>query len=492
MSLTPSVGRSEEGVGSQLPAAATRTYEVGELAWELKDALGMVFRNEVWIRGQIRDLSRSNANHVYFNLVEPAPAGEVPKASLRVALFDSHRKNVNRVLGPSASGHMTDGVEVRIKASVEFWIRGGQLSLHMHDIDPNYTLEKLSADRDMLLAALLKENLLDRNKKLPMPVRPLRIGLVSSPNSAAYADFYSELERSGMGWQILFARTAVQGFGSELEIAAALAALASEGVDAIALVRGGGSRTDLAAFDSREVAYAIARCAVPVLTGIGHETDNLVVDMVAHASFKTPTACAVELVDRVERFRQTTQQLKWDICAAAAAGLDEERHRLAAAGKQTAQAGIKTVEKARGRLLTAAGQIIQASERRLRSSRFALERQRELLRERTRFRLEVQRRELQTLASRTCSKAAGTLKTARQQLRSLKQRTQIHDPQRMMKRGWTTLSTENGKLLRSIGDTEAGSSVSAQLLDGKIKCKVTELLPYNSPPQDSITEKPWQ
>ncbi len=492
MNLTPSDGRSEEGIVPQVPAESTRTYEVGELAWELKDVLGMAFREDVWIRGQIRDLSRSNANHVYFNLVEPTPAGEVPKASLRVALFDSYRKNVNRVLGPSARGHMTDGVEVRIKASVEFWIRGGQLSLHMHDIDPNYTLEKLSADRDMLLADLFKENLLDRNKKLPMPVRPLRIGLVSSPNSAAYADFCSELERSGMGWQILFARTPVQGFGSELEIAAALAALESKGVDAIALVRGGGSRTDLSAFDSREAAYAVARCGVPVLTGIGHETDNSVVDTVAHSSFKTPTACAVEFVDRVESFRQTTMQLKWDICAAAATGLDKERHRLAAAGNRTAQAGIKTVGKARGQLLTAADLIIRASKSRLRSSRFALERQSELLRERTRFRLEVRRWELQMFASRTCSEAAGTLKTARQQLRSLKQRTQIHDPQRMMKRGWTTLSTEQGRLLRSVGDTEAGSSVSAQLLDGKIKCKVTELLPCNSPPEDSIAEKHWQ
>lgn len=473
----------------RFPLESTRTYEVGELAWELKDVLSMSFRDDVWIRGQIRDLNRSAAGHAYFNLVTPAPAGEVPAAALRVVLFDSHRQNVNRVLGPSAVGHITDGVEVRIKASVEFWIRGGQLSLHMHDIDPEYTLEKLSANRDRLLADLHKKQLLERNRKLLMPVRPLKIGLVCSPKSAAYADFCDEMARSGLGWEIIFAGTPVQGFGSERGIAAALTAVENEGVDAIAVVRGGGSSIDLAAFDSSEVAYAIARCSVPVWTGIGHETDKPIADEVAHASFKTPTACAAGLVSLAANFRQITLNLKGNICAAAAGGLNRERLRLKEAGARTSDAGLVAVGKARRQLLVRADRMIRTTRSRIRNSRFDLERQKALMRERAGFRLEMQIRKVQALASRTCSVAEHNLKAAKQRLSSFEWCIKAHDPQRMMERGWTALSTEQGRLLRSVGDTTVGSNVIAQLRDGKIKCKVEKLFPDSPSLNDEAAEE---
>lgn len=489
MNNTHGGGRSEEVNVPRLPLESTRTYEVGELAWELRDVLSMSFRDDVWIRGQIRDLNRSAAGHAYFNLVTPAPAGEVPSAALRVVLFDTYRQNVNRVLGPSAVGHITDGVEVRIKASVEFWVRGGQLSLHMHDIDPEYTMEKLSANRDRLLAELHKKQLLERNRKLSMPVRPLKIGLVCSPKSAAYADFCDELTRSGLGWEIFFAGTPVQGFGSERGIAAALTAVEMEGVDAIAVVRGGGSSIDLAVFDSSEVAYAIARCSVPVWTGIGHETDKLIADEVAHTSFKTPTACAAGLVLIVANFRQTTLSLKGNICAAAADGLNRERLRLKAMVARTSEAGIAAVDKARGQLLAGATQMIRTMRSRIRNSRGDLERRKELIRERAGFRLEMQIGKVQVLASRACSAAERSLKAARGRLNSFERCIRAHDPQRMMERGWTTLSTEQGRLLRSVGDTTLGSNVIAQLRDGKIKCKVAKLFPDNPSLDDEVAEE---
>src|SRR5262249_23054504 len=137
-------------------------------------------------------------------------------------------------------------------------------------------------ERDEVLRRLSADALLDRNATAPLPPVPLRVGLVTSRGSAAAADFLHELELSGFGWQVVVADTRVQGTDAEQSIVAALDRAIAAEVDAVALVRGGGSRTELATFDAEALARAIASSPVPVLTGIGHEVDDSVADRVAH------------------------------------------------------------------------------------------------------------------------------------------------------------------------------------------------------------------
>ena len=152
--------------------------------------------------------------------------------------------------------------------------------------------------RAALLAKLAEEDLLRANADRPMPLVPLRVGLATSDGSAAEADFLDELRRSGFAFRVLRADTRVQGSDAPRSIASAIRMLATHRLDVLALVRGGGARTDLAAFDDEAVARAIAACPVPVVTGIGHEVDTSVADEVAHTAAKTPTACAQLLVAR--------------------------------------------------------------------------------------------------------------------------------------------------------------------------------------------------
>src|SRR5262249_40009071 len=157
-------------------------------------------------------------------------------------------------------------------------------------------------NREKVLRALAADHLLDVNGRVPMPLVPLRVGLITSRESAAYHDFVHELEVSGFGFVVSVVDVRVQGAAASRRIVWALNELSNLDVDVVVLARGGGSRADLAPFDTEIVARAVAGMRVPVFTGVGHEVDRSVVDEVAHSACKTPTACAQTLVAHVRGF----------------------------------------------------------------------------------------------------------------------------------------------------------------------------------------------
>ncbi|MCB0963177.1 MAG: exodeoxyribonuclease VII large subunit, partial [Acidimicrobiales bacterium] len=266
---------------AQLRGMPAGTWTVGELSTQVARVLAGAFPDDVWVAGQIRNLNRSSAGHVYFDLAEPTAGGEVPKAQLSVTLLAPERHVVNEQLKRAGGAvRMDDGIEVRLVGRVRWYGPRGTVQLRMHGIDPAFTLGRLEADRDRILAALAAEGLLDRNGRLAMPAVPLRVGLVTSVGSAAHADVLATLEASGIGFVVRQVHARTQGPDCGPQVAAALARVAAAGVDVVLLVRGGGARTDLAAFDTDRIARAIATLDVPVLTGIGHEIDRTIADEV--------------------------------------------------------------------------------------------------------------------------------------------------------------------------------------------------------------------
>ena len=170
------------------------TLTVGQVTRRISEAVRRTFSKDIWVQGQIRNLSRSGRGHVYFDLCEPTPAGSQPRAAIAVTLFDSNRQIVNRVIKRTGNSvRIDDGVEVRIKATVEMYLPRGQVQLNMTSIDPEFTLGRLGADRDQLLRELKAEQLLDANHQVAMPLVPLRVGLITSGGSAAHADFDEQI-----------------------------------------------------------------------------------------------------------------------------------------------------------------------------------------------------------------------------------------------------------------------------------------------------------
>ena len=269
------------------------TLTVAELNAHIGTVLGRAFPDEVWVRGEIANLSRPPSGHVYFDLVD----GE---CALSVTLWAPDRQVVNAVLRRAGGAvRMNDGTEVRIRVRVSWFAKRGQVSLRMLSIDTAYTLGRLAEARELLLQRLKADGLLARQPALALAAVPQRIGLVTSDRSAAAHDFLTTLEGSGFGWEVLLADARVQGAEAEASILDALERLRSASIDVVCVVRGGGARTDLAVFDTEAIARAIAQYPVPILTGIGHEIDTTVADLVAHRRCLTPTACAGALVERV-------------------------------------------------------------------------------------------------------------------------------------------------------------------------------------------------
>ena len=279
------------------------TWSVAELHEALNGLLVHVFGEEVWIEGEMRNLNRSAKGHVYFDLVDAGRDGDPTRPMLSVTLFDKERQAVNRHLTEQGGAvRMGDGIRVRIRGRLNIYGARSSLQLRMSWIDPAYTLGVMGQERDRVLAVLAAEGLLGANAAAPMPLVPLHIALVTSINSAAHADALHELQRAGPGFRVTVVDTRTQGCEAERSIVAALGVAAERGAEVVLLVRGGGARTDLAAFDSELVARAIVASPLPVVTGIGHEIDRTVADEVAHSAHKTPTAAAAAVADGARRF----------------------------------------------------------------------------------------------------------------------------------------------------------------------------------------------
>lgn len=408
---------------------ALSTLTVSELSQRIGAVLRKGFTAPVWVEGEIHSLSRPASGHVYFDLVEPSATGRRLAASIPVVLWESDKHGVNQTLKESGAGlRMTDGLAVRIRGTVSFYNAQSRVQLQMSAIDPAYTLGRMAAERDRLLQALATEDLLDANGRRPLPAVPLRVALVTSDGSAACEDFLHELETSGLGWRVSVVHARVQGHLAGATVAHALRAAAGLDVDVVALVRGGGARSDLAAFDSELIARAIAHLPVPVLTGIGHETDDSVADAVAHTRFKTPTACAAGLVDHVRRWCARREEVWARVVQRSGTQLD---------GHQRALDG-------------AAGAVVRTCRSNLRGAESTLER----------------------ATHRLATDAPRPLRDATRHLDGLGARVHALDPARNLARGWSITRTADGALVRSPDDVAAGERLHTRVAGGEIRSTV--------------------
>ena len=302
---------------------------VGELIADVNDVLKREFK-DVWVYGEVGRVSRPAGGHCYFDLIDDE---EDERKVLSVNFFSG----VQNRLAPKMRQNgieIAAGIKVRIRGTPNVYAPSGKFGFTVSDIDPRFTLGDLAAKREEIINRLKKQGLYDRNKRAHLPLVPLAIGLVTSRGSAAHADFMKTLEQSGIGFSVSLCDARVQGEGSAAAVGAAIERLSSTDVDLIAVVRGGGSKTDLAAFDDEALATIVANCPKPVFTGIGHEVDTSIVDEVAYSWNKTPTACAVAIVERVGSFLMrvdtAAQRLAAVVLAALAAG---ERRVADAAGR---------------------------------------------------------------------------------------------------------------------------------------------------------------
>jgi len=271
---------------------------------ELLDKAKQVLENSLpggyWITAEINEIKTNTNGHCYLSLIEKEEDGEQLKAKVAATIWASTFRLIKPYFESSTGRLLSAGLKVLVKANIQFHVLYG-ISLNITDIEPSYTLGSMALQRRNTIAQLQSEGVFDMNRELEFPLLPQRIAVISSEQAAGYQDFIHQLydNEEGYAFAVTLFSSSVQGAAAATEIIAALDAINNyqEVFDMVVIIRGGGAAADLLCFDDYALAAHVAQFPLPILTGIGHDKDESVVDMVAHLSLKTPTAVADYLID---------------------------------------------------------------------------------------------------------------------------------------------------------------------------------------------------
>ena len=276
-----------------------------ELQRRVKSVLEGSFALPLWVSAEISDIKVNYSGHCYLELVEKTEKGGdngVPTAQARAVIWKSHFPRIAAYFEAETGQRLAPGLKILAKVLVSYHELYG-FSLQITDVDPSFTLGDLERQRQQTIAQLQQDGVWEMNRGVPMPTVVQRVAVVSSAQAAGYQDFCKELAKSPYRFEVELFDAFMQGEAAEGSIIDALCRVADrlEEFDAVVIIRGGGSRSDLNCFNAYRICSYVAQFPLPVITGIGHDKDTSVADMVAHTALKTPTAVAGWLVERMDR-----------------------------------------------------------------------------------------------------------------------------------------------------------------------------------------------
>jgi len=304
---------------------------LSELNGTVKKVLATNFTAPVWVIGEISEITVHSTGHCYLTLIEKGGTEDRIVAQARATIWSYTFRMLRPFFETTTGQQLTDGIKVLVQVSVEFHELYG-FSLNVRNIDPTYTLGDQAKKRREIIQRLTDEGVLTMNKELELPLVPQKIAIISSASAAGYEDFMQQLTTNAKGfcyYTHLFPAV-MQGHQAEQSIMDALDRIYpyEDFFDLVVIIRGGGSQVDLSCYDNYKIAYHITQFPLPVLTGIGHEKDDSIVDLVAHTRLKTPTAVAEFILEGTANFEERINQLKQESLSLIEERLGEEKDHL--------------------------------------------------------------------------------------------------------------------------------------------------------------------
>ena len=403
-----------------------------ELNLSIKEAINQGFDQAYWVRAETSDVRAHRNGHCYLEFIEKAKDGHSIVAKARGTIWASTFNLLKPYFEEQTGQAFASGITVLVRVTVSFHETYG-FGLNVVDIDPSYTLGEITRNRLLVLKQLEEDGVLTLNKELPLAEPLNRIAVISSQTAAGYEDFQNQLEHNSAGvifYTKLFPAV-MQGDRSEASIISALEQIYQhkELFDVVVIIRGGGASSDLSCFDSYELALNCAQYPLPIVSGIGHERDVTVLDAVAHTRVKTPTAAAEFLINRVtatidhlmglqDRLVQTTRNI-----------LAEEDSLLNGWTKDLYHNSKSLLQSNRNTLLFLNEKLRNIVKSKVEREYFAVQRYEHFV--------------------------------------------SLSLPENMLKRGYS-ITTRNGKTIKSIADLMEGDVITTQLFDGKIDSKIVD------------------
>lgn len=481
-----------EGSAISVPA---NTYTVSKLNEAARAVLRDHFVEDIWIVGELHDYDKnvSAGDRAYFFALTERPyEGAREVARIAVVMFVEVRRHIENVLASMPQPlRLRDGLLVRFKARVDLYPQNGRYQLIVSDIDPSYTVGELEMNRERVFRLLEAEGVHTNNLQKSFVACPLRVGLITSYESDAYNDFLHGLRLSGFGFELTTHHASVQGINTESSVLSALDYFAhrAEEFDVLVIVRGGGSRSDLAYFDTEAIGRAVCAHPLKIVIGVGHQRDQCLLDFIAHST-KTPTAAAELLVRSVQefwdgvdtRFAQIAGQAQSQILTAhhrlatcstaierqASGRLVGERARMSNLGVRISDSAARQIARASTRVEVSSEQIGARARACLKRGERELDYARQHLEPGRILRNSMQKHALiEQQAERMEQQIARVLGRQREQVENAAHNLRLLDPQRVLERGFAILRSR-GKLVRSTGDVPRNEPLTVTLADGVI------------------------
>ncbi len=425
------------------------------------EAIETALPGEYWVEAELSE-ARVYGGHCYMELIQKAPRTNTPIAKASAKCWRSTWAVIHPHFERVTGQQLHAGMKVLLLVAPQFHENYG-FSWIVQDIDPAYTMGDMARKRQEIIRILTDEGVLTLNKELTLPLFANRIAVISSANAAGYGDFCNQLSDNEYGFVFhtqLFP-SIMQGEGVEQGIIAALNAI-NERVgefDCVVIARGGGATSDLSGFDTLDLARNVANFPLPVITGIGHDRDESVLDMISHTRVKTPTAAAAFLIDHLRQVLDRIDTVAQRITRTVGRRMEYERVRLARLSQQipTLFSVVKTRHE--GRVAQLYTRLASAVARRIDGSRHQIDR----------------------LAIRILPALERTLTREKHRIEMLSQRTSALDPQRVLDRGYS-ITTHNGHAVRDPAQLHPGDVIETRVQKGTIQSRIIES-PLPDPPR---------
>lgn len=423
---------------------ALTLYELNSLVVELIDK---VMPNSYWVEAEIAD-ARESKGHLYLELIEKDESTNIPIARASAKCWRSSWLMIGPHFERVAGVELRAGLQIMIQVHAQFHAQYG-FSWIIDDINPEYTMGSMARKRNEIIAQLKSEGVFELQRELCLPLFAQRIAVISSASAAGYGDFCNQLQHNeyGFRFQMQLFQAFMQGEQVEQSIVAALNLISTkeDDFDCVVIIRGGGATADLSGFDTLVLAENVANFPLPVITGIGHERDESILDMVAHTRVKTPTAAAAFLIDHLAATLNRIEQAQISIQRMVEHRIQHEKLHL--------------------QQLSTHIPILFSMVRNRENAR--LDDYWHALLQRVMLHLQQSKMRVELLSNKVIPATTNKLMAEQHKLQLLEQRVDGVNPERMLRLGYS-LTYKNGYVLRNVNEVKAGDEITTRLEGGII------------------------
>ncbi len=445
-----------------------------ELQFIIRDSLYMSLPDMYWVIAEISELNENQAGHCYLELIEKQTDDKNIRSRARGIIWSSRYRFLKSLFENMTGETLRSGIKVLIKVKVEYHEIYG-LSLIITDIDPSFTIGEMAIKKQLIIKQLEQEGVFSMNKELDFPLFPRRIAIISSRNAAGYTDFINHLRQNSYGYifYTAFFESAMQGDETEQGIIKSLDKIGENYImfDLVVIIRGGGSQTDLSWFDNYNIAYYITQFPLPIITGIGHDKDLSVTDMVAYLALKTPTAVADYIIDSVVRVESHLAEMSSEIRNLSQHIVEKNKNRVESSKMRLLPLSRIMVSGIKDKLSDEIIAIINIGKKYIYKAGTISATQRSELVSAAKSFSAAKRLYIEEMHRRLNILTLSNLSSRNGKVTSLENTLNILNPENVLLRGYTITSL-NGRILKKSDKIKKEDLIDTQFADGRVKSKV--------------------